>query len=108
MPKHLKKQAHLPTAAEILGLLKATAAEMRRQHGVCTVALFGSYARGTQRRTSDIDLLVEFDDRAVSLFDVLKLEADLTARWGRPVHVTERTAVPERARARIETEALVA
>jgi len=31
-----------------------------RAHGVNRLALFGSFARNTQRRDSDVDLLVEF------------------------------------------------
>ena len=50
--------------------------------------LFGSYARGEQKTTSDIDLLIEFDDKEkislltyagikVGLEELLKKEVDL-------------------------------
>jgi predicted nucleotidyltransferase len=38
---------------------------------------FGSYAKGSQNDNSDLDLLVDFDAPAVSLFTVAGLAADL-------------------------------
>ncbi len=42
--------------------------ELRKQYRVKSLGLFGSYLHGSQRKTSDIDILVEFD-RAPSLFE---------------------------------------
>ena len=38
------------------------------QYPIKRVSLFGSYAEGRQTEASDVDLLVEFQDAAVSLF----------------------------------------
>ncbi len=38
--------------------------ELLKRHNVIKIGLFGSYARGEQRKDSDIDLLVEFNERA--------------------------------------------
>ena len=51
--------------------------------GVKSLAVFGSLARGEATRTSDIDILVEFD-RPVGLFEFIRLKLyleDLTGRW---------------------------
>jgi hypothetical protein len=45
---------------EILGVLRAQM-ESLRSRGVKRVGLFGSYARGRQTKSSDIDLLLEFE-----------------------------------------------
>lgn len=62
--------------AEFLGAL--------RDRGVVRAELFGSFADGTETPDSDIDLLVTFAG-PVSLFDQLRLAADLGRIAGRRV-----------------------
>jgi len=63
-------------------------------HGATKVSLFGSVARGTDTESSDVDLLVEFEDGR-SLFDLIRLKDELEALLDRPVHiVTERAVHP--------------
>ena len=38
------------------------------------IGIFGSYVRGDQDETSDIDILVDYSDEHISLFDVLELK----------------------------------
>jgi len=45
---------------------------MKRKYKVEELGLFGSYARGEQKKTSDIDILVKFKDNA-TLFDFVGL-----------------------------------
>jgi predicted nucleotidyltransferase len=45
------------------------------------VELFGSYARGDNKKGSDIDILVEFKE-APSLLTIIKLENDLSEILG--------------------------
>ena len=45
------------------------------------VGIFGSFARGDNKKGSDIDILVEFKD-APSLLTLIKLENDLTEILG--------------------------
>jgi predicted nucleotidyltransferase len=45
-----------------------------KSHGVKKAGVFGSYARGEQKKTSDIDILVEVKG---SLLDLIKLEIKL-------------------------------
>jgi hypothetical protein len=56
---------------EILPILK--------KHGVIKAAIFGSTARGDAKRSSDIDILVEFKETP-SLFAIGGLYADLKDR----------------------------
>ena len=48
------------TKEEILEKLNANK-DVLENYGVKRIGLFGSYARGEQKKDSDIDLLVEFD-----------------------------------------------
>lgn len=50
------------------------------------VAIFGSVARGEERPESDIDFLVEFESGS-SLFDLVRLQRELTDLLGREVDV---------------------
>lgn len=56
------------------------------RRGVRNVRLFGSVARGDDRETSDVDLLVDLDE-GVSLLDLIGLERELTELLGCGVDV---------------------
>lgn len=72
--------------------------------------LFGSFARGEQTETSDVDILVEFDEGvglmkysriARDLETILKRSVDLVSEssllpWVRPSVATERILIYER------------
>ena len=45
------------------------------------VGIFGSFARGDNKKASDIDILVEFKE-ATSLLTLIKLENDLSEIFG--------------------------
>ncbi|HZY92654.1 MAG TPA: nucleotidyltransferase family protein [Thermoplasmata archaeon] len=64
-------------------LLKALAAHRARNPRV-----FGSVARASASRRSDLDLLVDFDEGA-SAFDQFELASDLEQLFGRRVDVVE-------------------
>jgi len=57
-----------------------------RRHQVSRAAIFGSTARGSARKTSDIDLLIEFSGDK-SLFDLVALKLDLEATINKKVDV---------------------
>lgn len=57
-----------------------------RRHGVVAVSLFGSFARGDAGLSSDLDVLVEFE-QGCSLFDLVRLERELSEALGLDVDV---------------------
>lgn len=61
---------------EVLVTLAEHQEELQRQYGVTSLALFGSVARNEATDTSDIDVLVEFE-QTVTLFDLVALQLDL-------------------------------
>ena len=51
----------MKTTNEIKQILTEYKEEIRQKYGVRIVGIFGSYARGEQKETSDIDILVEIE-----------------------------------------------
>ena len=80
------------TSPEILAILQQNR-DTLRGFGVRRLALFGSYARGKQTTTSDLDFVVELEERSFDSFMGLKLF--LEDLFGRPVDlVLEHTIKP--------------
>jgi predicted nucleotidyltransferase len=66
--------------------------------------LFGSFARGESDARSDLDLLVEFDDRPLTLLQFVALEEELSDLLGVKVDLVERQALKPRIGRRILDE----
>jgi predicted nucleotidyltransferase len=47
---------------DVLNILKSHEKEVKRKFGVRKIGIFGSYARGEEKETSDVDVLVEFEE----------------------------------------------
>lgn len=50
---------------EVKEILKKHKEEVSRKYKVSEIGIFGSFVRGEQRKKSDIDILVEFDERNI-------------------------------------------
>ena len=79
----MKKKPSL-TRARILKILRDQE-EALKKYSVKRIGLFGSYARGQQKRGSDIDLLVEFEKPTYDNF--YDLIVYLEKLFGRKVEV---------------------
>jgi predicted nucleotidyltransferase len=55
---------------EVIRILQQHRDELVGKFGVKSLALFGSVARDDARDASDVDLLIEFDERPVGYFHV--------------------------------------
>ena len=73
-----------------LALLRRHMPELQEHYGIRFLGIFGSRARGTPRRQSDLDLLVEFDDRPLTLLQFIALEHYLSDLLGVKVDLVER------------------
>lgn len=60
------------TIEEIISTLNSFRENIRKEYKAEVIGLFGSYVRGEQKETSDIDIIVRFLDDA-SLFDLVGL-----------------------------------
>ncbi|MBU0459609.1 MAG: nucleotidyltransferase family protein [Nanoarchaeota archaeon] len=63
-----------------------------KKNGVVRAGIFGSYARGEQKKKSDVDLLVKLKGRK-SLLDVVRLERELKEVLGKKVDLLTYQAI---------------
>lgn len=92
---------------EILALLRVQLPELRRQFGVRSLELFGSYVRAEESPGSDVDVLVEFD-RVPGLFDFVRLQERLSSLLGLKVDLVMKDALRPGIAANILREAVPA
>ncbi len=78
---------------EIILILREELPHLRERYGVSTLGIFGSYPRGEQRSRSDLDVLVEFDERPLTLLEFVRLENYLTDRIGVKVDLVEKSTL---------------
>lgn len=90
---------------EALAILRTHMEELRTSFGVGSLSLFGSVARDEAGPESDVDLLVEFD-RAVGLFDFIRLRDRLAEVLNRRVDLVTPDALKRQLRDRILGEAV--
>lgn len=70
---------------------------LMREFKVKTIGVFGSYIRGEEKRRSDLDILVEFEDSAgLSLLDFIRLENYLSKELGVKVDLVEKNTLKPR------------
>jgi len=93
------------TREELLALLAQHKPVLAERFGVTSLKLFGSFARGTARADSDVDVLVRFDGppSADQYFGVQFYLEDLLSR---EVDVVSDTALRERLRPYVERDAI--
>ena len=80
---------------EALKILKEHENEIKRRFGVKRIGIFGSHARGEEKATSDVDVLVEFEvpsfdnfmELAFFLEELFGREVDLVTTRGLSPHV---------------------
>jgi putative addiction module CopG family antidote len=94
-----------PVKEEIVAELAALEAPLRKR-GLTSLALFGSFARNTTVRSSDIDLLVDLaPDVRFSLIDLVSLKDFLEDRLRRSVDVVTKEGLEPALRDRVLREA---
>ncbi|MDX2135345.1 MAG: nucleotidyltransferase family protein [Saprospiraceae bacterium] len=68
------------------------------------VGVFGSFARGENKKGSDLDILIKFHDR-ISLLKLVQIEQELSDKLGIPIDlVTENSLKNARLKAYIERD----
>jgi uncharacterized protein len=90
---------------EVLAKLAALEKPLR-EHGLSSLALFGSVARGAARADSDIDVLIDVvPDARFSLIDLVLVKDFLEDRLGRKVDVVTKEGLDPAVRDRVLREA---
>jgi len=75
-----------------------------KRHDIKKAAVFGSYARGDQKKKSDVDILVQYRKNDKSLFDFVGLKLDLEKRLNKKVDLVEYSTIRPRIKDRILKE----
>jgi predicted nucleotidyltransferase len=83
--------------------LRQRASGILKRHGVIRASIFGSFARNTASRRSDLDLVVDFDDER-SLLDLVGLQQELQDALGRNVDVVTFRSLHPRIRKQVLRE----
>jgi len=76
---------------------------LRKRFKVKDIGVFGSYVRGEQRKKSDVDVLVEFEE-PVGFFEFIALEDYLSDLLGVKVDLVSKKALKPRIGERILKE----
>ena len=77
-----------------------------KKHGAKKIEIFGSYARGEQEETSDLDVIVEFEKRK-SLLELVGIEQELEDNLGIKIDLLTRASISPYLIERIEKESKV-
>ncbi len=92
---------------EILKILKKELPSLKEKFKIKSIGIFGSYVRGEQTKTSDIDMLVEFD-ASVGFFKFIELEDYLSEKLGIKVDLVTPDALKPLIKPQIMEEAVYA
>ena len=79
----------LPRLETILGKLREHYPALRERYHIRSLSVFGSYARGEQRKKSDVDILWDYE-QTPDLFQYMDLEEELSAILGLKVDLVSR------------------
>jgi predicted nucleotidyltransferase len=93
----------LKVLGEIRKILELHKDELRRRYGVKEIGIFGSFVREEQKKTSDIDILVEFE-KSVGLLEFVGLKNYLSDLLGVNVDLVMKKALKPRIGTRILSE----
>jgi predicted nucleotidyltransferase len=81
-----------PNVEDLLTKLRSLKPVIAAQYKAKEIGLFGSFVRGEQDGSSDIDILVEFEEEA-DLFDLVGLALLLEEKLERKVDVVPKSAL---------------
>jgi len=88
---------------DIEAKLKENKDLLRERFKVKEIGIFGSFVRGEQKETSDLDILVDFEGR-VGLFEIVRLERFLSETLGEKVDLVMKNSLKPRIGKRILRE----
>jgi predicted nucleotidyltransferase len=90
---------------EVKSTLTKQKQELLQKYGVKQIGIFGSYVRGEQKKQSDVDLLVEFEEASdLTFLDFIGLENYLSTLLGVKVDLVEKHTLKQRIGKRVLEE----
>ncbi len=101
----MKIDKMIKTRQEIEEMLKKSKPVLSQKYRVKAIGIFGSYVRGQMRRSSDVDVLVEFS-RSIDLLDFVALETFLADQTGAKIDLVSIKALRPEFRGAILSEVI--
>lgn len=95
----------MATLSEITKIIKQHKNVLADKYGVAVVAIFGSYVRGEQKSSSDVDLLADII-RPISLLELVGAELYLSDILGLKVDLVPKRSLREELKDTILKEAV--
>jgi predicted nucleotidyltransferase len=80
------------TTEQILKILGDKKSQLQKKYPISELGIFGSYARGDFNERSDIDILVDFDQR-IDGFDYIHLAHDLEDTFQHKIDIVSRKGI---------------
>jgi predicted nucleotidyltransferase len=80
------------TKDEIIKILNEVKDEVKSKYKAEIKGIFGSYARGDENKTSDIDIIVDFE-KGADLFDLVETSMFLEEKLSCPVDIIPRDSI---------------
>lgn len=77
---------------QIIKILETQKKELEKKYPISEMGLFGSFARGDYNENSDIDILVDFDDR-IDGFDYIKIAHHLEDAFKQKIDLVSRKGI---------------
>ena len=84
--------------------MKPKIVKVLKKHGVKKAGIFGSYARGEQKKNSDVDILVEINNDKLSLLDFVGIKLEIEDAIGKKIDLVEYSTIKLRIKDRIMNE----
>jgi uncharacterized protein len=97
----------MKTQAEVLQMLAQQKSSLLATYPITKIGIFGSYARGEQTETSDVDILVDYSDsQPPTLPKLIQLRDDLSQLLALKVDVVTPNGLKARIRDRVLAEVI--
>ena len=93
--------------ASTVSSIKKRSLPILRRHAVKKAAIFGSFARGEAKASSDVDILIEYQGKNKTLFDLVDLKAELEDVLRRKVDLVTYSSIYWRIRKQILAEQVI-
>jgi hypothetical protein len=103
---HIMKEPQ--NLAEILAILGHDKQTLKAKFGVLEIAVFGSYANNQQKKTSDVDLLVELKPEYKTFDNYMELKFFLADQLQKKIDLAVKESIRKELKSNIFSEAVYA
>jgi uncharacterized protein len=80
---------------QVLQILRLKKQELQKRFPISEMALFGSYARGDNNEQSDIDILVDFNEK-IDGFDYIRIAHELEDTFNQKIDLVSRNSIRDK------------